>query len=110
MNRRRYLPDLHSANANVRGNAERTAINAPIQGSAADIMKLAMVNIALKMKEECLKSKMILQVHDELVFDVYPGEQNSLAELVKHEMENAYQLDVPLDVEVGIGKNWFDAH
>jgi DNA polymerase-1 len=110
LNRRRYLPDLHSANANVRGNAERTAINAPIQGSAADIMKLAMVNIALKMKEKCLKSKMILQVHDELVFDVYPGEQYSLAELVKHEMENAYQLDVPLDVEVGIGKNWFDAH
>lgn len=108
--RRRYLPDIHSQNATVRGMAERNAINSPIQGSAADIIKVAMINIFDKMRERKLKTKMILQVHDELVFDVFPSELDEVTELVRYEMEHAYTLKVPLKVDVGVGKNWLEAH
>lgn len=108
--RRRYLKDINSQNAVVRGAAERNAVNAPIQGSAADIIKIAMINIHKRIKEENLQSKMLLQVHDELVFDAYKPEIEKLQELVKFEMENAFQLDVPLLVDMGTGENWLEAH
>ena len=108
--RRRYLPDIHSRNQVVRGNAERNAINAPIQGSAADIIKIAMVRIHEKMKSENYKSLMVLQVHDELIFEVEMPELEKVKELVMHEMSNAVKLDVPLKVDWGTGKNWFEAH
>ncbi len=108
--RRRYLPDLQSANSLVRSAAERNAINAPIQGTAADIIKIAMINIHRKMAEQGLKSAMVMQVHDELVFDVTPGETEALSQLVKNEMESAISLSIPLTAEVGIGKNWLEAH
>jgi DNA polymerase-1 len=110
LNRRRYLPELNSANANVRSNAERTAINTPIQGSAADVIKLAMIKIHQRIKDEGLTSKMILQVHDELIFDVRPEEESQLKQLVEEEMVSAIQLRVPLEVDAGCGPNWFDAH
>ena len=110
LGRRRYLPEIHSANALVRGMAERNAINAPIQGSAADIIKLAMVNIFTKIRSKNYLSKMILQVHDELVFDVYKPELEEIKNLVRFEMENAIALKVPLVVEVGTGNNWLEAH
>ena len=94
----------------VRGNAERNAINAPIQGSAADIIKIAMVRIHERMKSEKYKSKMILQVHDELIFEVEMSELEKLKEMVLYEMSNAVKLDVPLKVDWGTGKNWFEAH
>ncbi len=108
--RRRYLPDILSRNAVVRGNAERNAINSPIQGSAADIIKIAMINISRAMHKAGMKSRMILQVHDELNFDVAEGELDPLSELVRAEMENAVKLDVPLVVELGSGANWLEAH
>jgi DNA polymerase-1 len=108
--RKRYLPDIHSHNQVVRGNAERNAINAPLQGSAADIIKIAMVRIAEKMKTEKFHSKMILQVHDELIFEVEISELDKLKEMVLHEMSNAVKLDIPLKVESGTGNNWFEAH
>ena len=108
--RRRYLPDIHSRNQVVRGNAERNAINAPIQGSAADIIKIAMVRIHEKMKSENYRSKMVLQVHDELIFEVEMSELEKVKELVLYEMSNAVKLDVPLKVDWGTGKNWFEAH
>ena len=108
--RRRYLPDINSQNGLVRGVAERNAINAPIQGSAADIIKIAMINIFRKLQEQNLKSKMILQVHDELVFDVQKNELEQLKALVNGEMENAVQLDVPLTVDSSSGANWLEAH
>lgn len=110
LGRRRYLKDINSSNAVVRGAAERNAVNAPIQGSAADIIKIAMIKIHQKLKDKGLKTKMLLQVHDELVFDVYKSELEEVQELIKSEMENAFKLDVPLDVEVGLGDNWLDAH
>lgn len=110
LGRRRYLKDINSSNAVVRGAAERNAVNAPIQGSAADIIKIAMIKIHQKLKDNGLKTKMLLQVHDELVFDVYKSELEEVQELIKSEMENAFKLDVPLDVEVGLGDNWLDAH
>ena len=110
LGRRRYLKDINGSNAVVRGAAERNAVNAPIQGSAADIIKIAMINIYKKLEDGNYKSKMLLQVHDELVFDVYKPELAELKILIKSEMENAYTLDVPLDVEVGIGDNWLVAH
>jgi DNA polymerase-1 len=110
MGRRRYLPDIHSNNATVRGMAERNAINSPIQGSAADIIKIAMNNIHREFLKRNFRSKMILQVHDELVFDVYKPEVEEVKLLVIHEMENALKLDVPLLVEAGIGDNWLEAH
>jgi DNA polymerase-1 len=108
--RRRYLPDLQSANSIVKGAAERNAINAPIQGTAADIIKIAMINIHRKIAEAGLRSAMVMQVHDELVFDVAPGEVETLSQIVKHEMESAIKLSIPLTAEVGIGSNWLEAH
>jgi DNA polymerase-1 len=110
LGRKRYLLDINSANAVVRGVAERNAINAPIQGTAADIIKVAMINIFNRMKEENLNSKMIIQVHDELNFDVFEPEIESLKKLVKEEMENAIRIEVPLTVEIGVGNNWLEAH
>lgn len=110
LGRKRYLKDINSRNAIVRGAAERNAVNAPIQGSAADIIKIAMIRIHQKMQEENFRSKMLLQVHDELVFDVYKPELEKLQNLIKTEMENAYKLDVPLIVDVGLGENWLEAH
>jgi len=110
MNRKRYLKDINSGNAIVRGFAERNAINAPIQGSAADIIKIAMINIDAALEKEKFKSKMILQVHDELVFDVYKPELDRLQELVKNHMENAVPFEVPLTVEMDTGNNWLEAH
>lgn len=108
--RKRYLPDINSKNPVVRGLAERNAINAPIQGSAADIIKMAMVRIHKRISGENFTSKMILQVHDELVFDIVPGEAQRLSEIVKNEMENVIKLSVPLTVECDFGKNWLEAH
>ena len=108
--RRRYLPDIQSGNAVVRGYAERNAINAPIQASAADIIKVAMVRIANRFEKEGIQSKMILQVHDELNFSVIPEEKEQVELIVKHEMEQACQLEVPLIAEIGWGKNWLEAH
>lgn len=110
LGRRRYLKDINSANAVVRGAAERNAVNAPIQGSAADIIKIAMINIHKRLATEGWKSKMLLQVHDELVFDVYKEELERIKPMIKHEMENAFTLAVPLEVEVGEGINWLEAH
>ncbi|TNJ44314.1 DNA polymerase I [Tamlana fucoidanivorans] len=110
LGRRRYLKDINSRNAVVRGAAERNAVNAPIQGSAADIIKIAMINIYKKLEGGHFKTKMLLQVHDELVFDVYKPELEAIKTLVKTEMENAYKLDVPLDVDLGVGNNWLEAH
>ncbi|WP_106791962.1 DNA polymerase I [Aquimarina sp. Aq78] len=110
LGRRRYLKDINSANAIVRGAAERNAVNAPIQGSAADIIKIAMINIHKKLKEGNYKTKMLLQVHDELVFDVFKPELETIKTLIKTEMENAYTLEVPLDVDLGLGNNWLEAH
>ena len=110
LGRRRYLKDINSQNAVVRGAAERNAVNAPIQGSAADIIKIAMINIHRRMEKENWQSKMLLQVHDELVFDVPKTEVETLSALVKEEMENAFSLEVPLLVEVGVGENWLEAH
>jgi DNA polymerase-1 len=108
--RRRYLRDINSANAMTRGFAERNAINAPIQGTAADMIKIAMINIHKRMKEERLDSKMILQVHDELVFDVHPSELEKLKVIVSKEMREALPLKVPVEVEMGTGRNWLEAH
>jgi len=108
--RKRYLNDINSSNAVVRGVAERNAINAPIQGSAADVIKIAMVNIWKAMNEQKLRSKMILQVHDELNFDVWIPELEQVKTIVKHEMENAVNIGVPLTVEMNAGDNWLDAH
>ena len=108
--RRRYLPDIHSNNAVVRGYAERNAINAPIQGSAADIIKVAMVRIYNRMEAEGLRSKMILQVHDELNFNVYRDEQEQVRKIVLEEMEGVIKLQVPLIADCGEGRNWFEAH
>ena len=108
--RRRYLRDIQSRNQVVRGNAERNAINAPLQGTAADIIKIAMVRIHDRIKAAKWKSKMILQVHDELIFEVVPGELEKLKDMVIFEMTNAAKLDVPLQVDCGTGKNWMEAH
>ncbi|SFN52608.1 DNA polymerase I [Bizionia echini] len=110
LGRRRYLKDINSRNAVVRGAAERNAVNAPIQGSAADIIKIAMINIFNKLNAGNYKTKMLLQVHDELVFDVYKPELETIKTLVKTEMESAFSLSVPLDVDMDIGDNWLEAH
>jgi DNA polymerase-1 len=110
LGRRRYLKNINGSNAIVRGAAERNAVNAPIQGSAADIIKIAMINIHKKLSEGKYKTKMLLQVHDELVFDVYKPELNELKSLIKSEMENAYNLAVPLVVDLGVGNDWLEAH
>ena len=108
--RRRYLPDINSRNATTRSLAERNAINAPIQGTAADIIKKAMINVDRKMKEAGMQSRMVLQVHDELVFDALLSEADDLKKLVTEEMENVIQLSIPLTVECNYGKNWLEAH
>ena len=108
--RRRYLPDINSANATVRGFAERNAINAPIQGTAADIIKVAMIRIHNRFKQEGIRSKMILQVHDELNFSVYPEEKEQVERIVLEEMQNAIALKVPLVADSGFGSNWLEAH
>lgn len=108
--RKRYLSDILSKNPAVRSLGERNAINAPIQGSAADIIKLSMINVYRALKEKGLKSKMVLQVHDELVFDVLPQERDIVMEIVKYEMENVVKLSIPLIVECSYGKNWLEAH
>ena len=110
MGRRRYLPDINSKNPVVRGYAERNAINAPVQGSAADIIKLAMIRIWESMSREGFKSKMIMQVHDELNFDVVPEELPALQEMVLKEMEGAYSGKVALTASSGAASNWLDAH
>ena len=108
--RRRYLPDINSHNATVRGFAERNAINAPIQGTAADIIKVAMIRIHQRFKAEGIRSKMILQVHDELNFSVYPEEKEQVERIVLEEMQGAFQLAVPLVADSGFGQNWLEAH
>ena len=110
LGRRRYLKDINSRNAIVRGAAERNAVNAPIQGSAADIIKLAMINIHKRFLTEGFQSKMLLQVHDELVFDAHKDELETIKPIIKAEMENAFKMSVPLDVEIGVGQNWLEAH
>jgi len=110
LQRRRYLKDINSRNAIVRGAAERNAVNAPIQGSAADIIKIAMINIFKRFEKEGFKSKMLLQVHDELVFDAHKDELDIIKPIIKYEMEHAFDMIVPLDVEMGIGENWLEAH
>ncbi|MDG1528887.1 MAG: DNA polymerase I [Polaribacter sp.] len=110
LNRRRYLKDINSQNAIVRSGAERNAVNAPIQGSAADIIKLAMINIYNRFEKENFKSKMLLQVHDELVFDTHKEELEIIKPIIKQEMENAFKMTVPLDVEIDLGNNWLEAH
>jgi DNA polymerase-1 len=110
LNRRRYLKDINSRNAMVRSGAERNAVNAPIQGSAADIIKLAMINIHNRFEKEKFKSKMLLQVHDELVFDAHKDELETIKPIIKYEMENAFKMAVPLDVEMDLGENWLEAH
>ena len=108
--RRRYLPDINSKNGTVRSLAERTAINAPIQGTSADIIKLAMINVDRRIKAEGLQSRMILQIHDELLFDSIPSEVDTLKKIVLEEMENVTKLSVPLTVECNYGNNWLEAH
>jgi DNA polymerase I len=110
MGRRRYLPDIRSGNATVRGFAERNAINAPIQGSAADIIKIAMIGIHDEIRQRKLRSRMVLQVHDELVFDAHQDELTEVKEIIRQKMEHAVELSVPLEVEMDTGKNWLDAH
>jgi DNA polymerase-1 len=110
LGRRRYLKDINSRNGIVRSAAERNAVNAPVQGSAADVIKIAMINIQKKIIKNELKSKMLLQVHDELVFDVFKPELNKFMELVKFEMENAFKIKVPLTVDSNYGLNWLEAH
>jgi DNA polymerase-1 len=108
--RKRFLPDINSRNAVVRGYAERNAINAPIQGSAADIIKVAMVKIFQRFQSESIRSKMILQVHDELNFSVVPEEKEKVQQIVMEEMEKAYPMQVPLKADCGWGNNWLEAH
>ena len=107
--RKRPIPDMHSRNPNARSFAERTAVNTPLQGTAADLIKLAMIRIDEVLRREKLETKMLLQVHDELVFEAPPAEAGQISKMMKHEMENVYKLDVPLIVDTGIGENWRDA-
>jgi DNA polymerase-1 len=110
MGRRRYLRDINSNNQTVRGFAERNAINAPIQGSAADIIKVAMINVHAEMQKRKMKSKLLLQVHDELVFDAHKEELDELKTLVSEKMVGAVNLEVPMVVDMGVGQNWLQAH
>ena len=110
LGRRRYLKEINSRNGVQRAMAERNAINAPIQGSAADIIKKAMIDIQIEIDKLNLNSKMLLQVHDELVFDMFKKEEEILKKVVKEKMENAVKLDTPIVVDLGIGDNWLEAH
>ena len=110
LGRRRYFSDINSHNQNIRQNAERQAINMPIQGTAADMIKLAMVHIYAELQKRKLTSSMILQVHDELVFEVSKDEEEIIKNIVEKEMQQALPLTVPVEVEIGIGRNWLEAH
>src|SRR5690606_29749650 len=110
LKRRRYLRDINSANMTVRGFAERNAINAPIQGSAADLIKVAMINIQADIEQQGLEGKMIMQVHDELVFDVPEEEKEQFKQLIEHRMKTAMDLNVPIEIEIGEGNHWLEAH
>jgi DNA polymerase-1 len=110
MGRRRYLRDINSANQTVRGFAERNAINAPIQGSAADMIKIAMINIHQDIKDQKLQSKMTMQVHDELVFDVLKTEVEAMKKIISHRMKTAIETTVPIEIEIGEGDTWLAAH
>ena len=110
MGRRRYLPEINSRNAVVRGYAERNAVNAPLQGSAADIIKKAMIDIDADIRRLGLRSRMIMQVHDELIFNVHPDELEVLKAMVVDKMENAFDARVPLCVSAGVATNWLEAH
>lgn len=109
LGRRRYLPELKSSNYNLRSFGERAAMNMPLQGASADIIKIAMLKVSRRMKEEKLRSVLILQVHDELIVDTAPEEEAAVSRILKEEMEHAVSLSVPLEVEVGAGENWFSA-
>jgi DNA polymerase-1 len=109
-NRRRYLPDINHSNHVIRAEAERMAINTPIQGTAADLIKMAMINIYQRLNQECSRSKMLLQVHDELVFEIPEEELDTVVLMIKDKMEGVYALRVPLKVDINIGKNWEEAH
>ena len=108
--RKRFLNDINSRNGMIRSSAERNAINTPVQGSAADIIKLSMIKIANEFNKQSLKTKLILQVHDELVFDAPLNEVDKAKKIIIINMENAYKLEVPLTVDIGVGKNWLEAH
>src|SRR5262249_30838522 len=108
--RRRYIRDIRSSNATVRGAAERNAINAPIQGTAADMIKLAMISIHGELTRRKLRTRMLLQVHDELVFDLFQPEEQEVRPLVEEKMKTAIPLDVPMVVELGVGRTWLEAH
>ncbi|MCK5840347.1 MAG: DNA polymerase I, partial [Bacteroidales bacterium] len=110
MGRRRYIREINSGNATVRAFSERNAINAPIQGSAADMIKIAMINIFNEFKKRKLKSRMILQVHDELVFDAHRDELEIIKPIIDNEMKNAIPMNVPIEVDINTGENWLDAH
>jgi len=108
LNRRRYIPEIYSANNAIKQFAQRQAINTPVQGSAADLIKLAMINVARVFEKKSFKTQMIITVHDELVFDVTPEEKEEVIGIVKKEMENTIKLLVPVTVSVKVGKNWLD--
>ena len=108
--RRRYLRDIRSSNNTIRSAAERNAINAPIQGTAADMIKIAMINIDRELRDRKLKTRMPLQVHDELVFDLFMPEEKEVRALVEDRMKRAIELAVPIEVEIGVGKTWLEAH
>jgi DNA polymerase-1 len=108
--RRRYLRDITSSNATIRNSAERNAVNAPIQGSAADMLKIAMVNIHNELERRQSRTRMLLTVHDELVFDLYEAEKDDVLPIIEDKMKSAIKLDVPITVEIGIGKDWLEAH
>ena len=109
LGRKRYIREINSPNYNLRSFGERAAMNMPLQGTAADVIKIAMLNVDNALKEQNLKSKLILQVHDELLIDTHPSEVEKVKEILKYQMENAVKLSVPLDVEVSCGDRWFDA-
>jgi DNA polymerase-1 len=108
--RRRYIRDIRSLNNTVRGGAERNAINAPIQGTAADMIKIAMINVQRELLRRNLKTRMLLQVHDELVFDLSQPEEKEVVPMVEEKMKTAIPLNVPVEVEMGVGENWLEAH
>jgi DNA polymerase-1 len=110
LGRRRYFPDINSRNQNIRSNAERQAINMPIQGTAADMIKIAMIKIDMLFGEKKINSNMLLQVHDELVFEIPENEKEKVQVIIRDSMCNALHLSVPVEVEIGIGKNWLEAH
>ena len=110
LGRKRPVPDINSTNSNIRQQAERLAINSPIQGTAADLIKIAMINIHNRLQREKLKTRMVLQIHDELLCEAPKDEADIVKDIIRYEMENALSLSVPLKVEIGIGKNWSEAH